>query len=322
MLAGQCRDDRELFADLGRDRFDQGRGQDQLPRLALDRYDRVFQVGFDGGELVARQRPGGGGPHQQIGVLQEVHIQPRTVNPAHCAVNERKSHVDARIGHFPIALAHFAAAQRRAALGPPPDDLVALVQESPVEEVLQRPPDAFDIALVVGDVRLVETDPEPEPFGQLFPLPRIAKDAFQAFANERLDPVRLDLLFRVNAQLFADLDLDRQPVRVPAGLPLAAVAPHGFVTREEVLDGTGKAVAGMRQAVGRRRALVEDKRRSAGPGGQRLVVNPLLLPELGDFFFELGEGNGAVDGLKHCKVRCAKRTKMARCAKRNVPSHP
>ena len=85
-------------------------------------------------------------------------------------VNQRKADVDARVGHLAVALADLAAAQRRAALGPPPDDLVALVEQAAVEEVLQRPPDALDVALVVGDVGLVEMDPEAEPLGELFPL--------------------------------------------------------------------------------------------------------------------------------------------------------
>ena len=75
--------------------------------------------------------------------------------------------------------------------------------------------------------------------------------------DERLDAVGLDLLLGVDAQLLADLDLDRQAVGVPAGLALAAVAAHGLVAGKEVLDRPGEAVAGVRQAVGRGRAFVE-----------------------------------------------------------------
>ena len=160
-----------------------------------------------GGELIARQRPGRGGPDEQ-----------RRVG----LVDQRKPHIHARIGHFAVALADFARAERRAALGPPPDDLVSLVEQPAVEQVLQRPPDAFDVALMVGDVGLVQIDPEAEPLGQPLPLLRVAKDALQALVDERLDAVGFDLFLRVDAQFLADLDLDRQAVRVPAGLALAA----------------------------------------------------------------------------------------------------
>ena len=107
-------------------------------------------------------------------------------------------------------------------------------------------------------------DPEAEPLGQFFPLLHVAEDAFDALVDERLDAEGLDLLLGVDAQFLADLDFDRQPVGVPAGLALAAEAPHGLVAREKVLDCPGEAVAGMRQAVGRGRAFVEDERRRAG----------------------------------------------------------
>ena len=55
---------------------------------------------------------------------------------------------------------------------------------------------------------------------------------------------------------------------------------------------------GMGQAVGRGRAFVEDERRGAGPGGQRLLVDLPLLPEADDLLFLLGEGNGAFDGVE------------------------
>ena len=117
-----------------------------------------------GGELVARQRPGRRRPDQQ-----------RRVGRLAGVIEQRKAHVHARVGDFAVALADFAALRARAALGPPPDDLVALVEQPAVEQVLERPPDAFDVALVVGDVGLVQVDPEAEPLGE--PLPLLACSA-------------------------------------------------------------------------------------------------------------------------------------------------
>jgi hypothetical protein len=92
--------------------------------------------------------------------------------------------------------------------------------------------------------------------------------------DERLDAVGLDFLFGVDAQFLADLDLDRQAVGVPAGLAVAAEAPHGLVAGEQVLDRPGQAVARMRQSVGRRRTFIEYERAARGVGsGLRAIFS-------------------------------------------------
>ena len=139
--------------------------------------------------------------------------------------DQREPHEHAGVGHFAVALADLAAGEGRAALGPPPDDLVSLVEQAALEEGLQRPPDALHVALVEGDVGLVEMDPEAEPFGQFFPLLHVAENALDALVDERLDAVGLDFLLGVDAQFLADLDFDRQPVGIPAGLALGSRTP-------------------------------------------------------------------------------------------------
>src|SRR5262245_10922670 len=119
--------------------------------------------------------------------------------------------------------------------------------------------------------------------------------------DEGLDPVVFDLLLRVDAKLFADLDLHRQSVRVPAGLALAQVAAHRFVTRKEVLDRSREAVTGVRHAVGRGRTFVEDEAATIllPPPVNRLVKYSQLLPEPQDFLFLAGKVRARAYGLKH-----------------------
>ncbi len=194
---------------------------------------------------------------------------------------KRKPHEHARIGHFAIALADFAGTQGRAALGPPPDDFVALVEQAAVEEVFQRPPHAFDVALMEGDVGLVEVNPEAEPLGQLLPLLGVAEDAFDALADERLDAVGLDFLLGMDAQFLADLDLDGQTVRIPAGLALAEVSAHGLIAGKKILDRPGQAVARMGQSIGRGRAFVEDERRAPALGRPAIFRKSPALSRIG-----------------------------------------
>src|SRR5262249_33885217 len=153
------------------------------------------------------------------------------------------------------------------------------------EQVFERPPDAFDVTLVVRDVGLVEFDPEAEPLGEALPFLHVPPDRFLAAVNEWLDAVGFDFFLGVDAEFLADLNLDRQAVRVPAGFALAEVAAHRFVAREEVLDGPRQAVARVRLAVGGWRTFVKDKSFGAGAARQRLLIDPTLLPEPQDLFF-------------------------------------
>ncbi len=134
-------------------------------------------------------------------------------------------------------------------------------------------------------------DPEAEPLGQFFPLVHVTKNALDALVDERLDAKSLDFLLGVDAQFLADLDFDRQPVRIPATLAIAAEPPHGLVAGEEVLDRPREAVAGVRQAVGRRWTFVEHERRYVDTGGQRFLIDLPFFPEANDFLFLLRQGN-------------------------------
>jgi hypothetical protein len=77
------------------------------------------------------------------------------------------------------------------------------------------------------------------------------------------DPERLDLALVPQPQLALDLQLDRQPVAVPAALAVDLVAAHRLEPRPQVLERTGLHVVYAGGAVRGRRALVEDVRRAA-----------------------------------------------------------
>ena len=271
------------------DRADERLGQDELLASFGVEHGGVGQLlGIDGGELVAGQRPGRGGPDEEgsIGLFAFV-------------VQERKADVHAGVIDLAVAETDFAGRERGAALRPPPDDFVALVEEAAVEEFLERPPDAFDVTLVVGHVGLVGVNPETEPFGQPFPFLHVPPDALLAELDKGLDAVGFDLLLGVNAEFLAHLDLDRQAVGIPAGFALAQVAPHGAVTGEEILDCPREAVAGVGHTVGGRRAFVEDEPLGIGPLLERFIVNLPLAPQLEDAGFLFGKADLRRDRIEH-----------------------
>ena len=126
--------------------------------------------------------------------------------------------------------------ERRLAARAVGDDLVALVEAAGVPHLAHRPPARLDVVVVHRHVGVVEVDPEADPLGQPVPVLDVAEDRLAAARVELRDPVLLDLGLGGDPELLLDLELDRQPVAVPAGLARHAVAGHRPVARVDVLE--------------------------------------------------------------------------------------
>ena len=235
---------------------------------------------MNGRELIARKGPRGRRPDKKIDVVE----------PRICAiVDQWEPNKDRRIGNAAVPLPDFAARKGGSPLSPPPDDLMSLVKEPLVEERLERPPDRFDKRLMERHIGVIEIDPEPEPFGQFFPLLCVTKDVLNTVVNERFDTVRLDLFLRVNPQFFTDFDLDRQTVGIPTGFPFAEKPFHRLIAGIEVFNRAGQAMSGMGKPVRGRRSLVKNKFATVLQTAlfERFLVNIPLPPAADQFFFIL-----------------------------------
>src|SRR5204863_7232056 len=126
----------------------------------------------------------------------------------------------------------------------------------------------------------------------------VAEHRLAAALVELGDAVALDLLLRGDAELLLHLELDRQPVAVPAGLAGDAIAAHRLVAGIDVLEDAGEDVVGAGAAVGSRRPLVEAP--GLGPRAllQRAVEDPVPPPALQDPLLERGERLLRIDGTK------------------------
>src|SRR5690606_26564143 len=104
----------------------------------------------------------------------------------------------------------------------------------------------------------------------------------------------VDLGLALQPQLALGLHLGGQAVGVPAEPALHPAAAHGLVARHDVLDVAGEQVAVVRQAVGERRAVVEDELVAAvlagGPGLDRSAEGAVALPSVQYLALERGEG--------------------------------
>ena len=271
---------REAADDLGalaEHLLEQRVGDDQ--RLLADPRLGVGDLRRHRDGLVARQRPGRRRPDQQ-----------RLVCLASLLVEQREPDVDGRVLDVPVAQRHLVRGERGSAAGAVGHDLVALVEPLVVPEPAQRPPDRLDVVVVEGDVGVVEVDPEADPLGQPVPILDVLEDRLAAALVELGDPVLLDLPLGGDAELPLHLQLDRQPVAVPARLARHPVAAHRLVARVDVLEDAGEDVVGAGATVGGGRPLVEAPGRGALAVGERAVEDIALAPARQHPLLQRGEG--------------------------------
>ncbi len=299
------RDERERRLVAGADQLAAGEAVDDLDPLAdhllgarlgqhlAARRAHVGQLRVDGERGVGRERPGRRRPGEQLVALAQRAGRPR----------DREAHVDGRVLDVLVALRDLVRGERRAAARAVGDDLVALVEQVAVPHRLERPPDRLDVARVERVVRVVHVDPVADPLGQRAPVGQVLEHRLAALAVELGDPVALDVVLGLEAELLLDGDLDRQPVGVPAGLALDVVPGHRLVAREDVLEDARQDVVRARVAVRRRRALVEDERRRPLAVAQGGAEDVALAPAREHLLLQRGEGDGRrerlVDGA-HC----------------------
>ena len=104
---------------------------------------RVLGSRRDGERDVAGQRPGRRRPDQQ----------------ALLAAGDLQLHVHARVDHVAIAECDLVRGQRGLAAGAVRDDLAPLVEQPPLVDLRERPPDGLDVALIQRAVRRARDRP-------------------------------------------------------------------------------------------------------------------------------------------------------------------
>ena len=176
------------------------------------------------------------------------------------------------------------ARQRRSATRAIRHDLVPFVEQPFFVDRLECPPDALDIVVVIGDIRVFHIRPEANAVGHGFPVGLVFPDRLLAFLDKRLDSVGFNLLFAVEAELFFHLDLHRKPMGIPARLAQHVVTLHGLIARDDILDRAREHMADVRLSVCRRRPVKEGIRLCALSQAHAFLEDLLLLPKREHFF--------------------------------------
>ena len=231
------------------------------------------------------------------------------------AVLEGEPHGDRRILDVLEALAHLVARERRGAARAVRQDLVAAEEQAALVELREDPPQGLDVVAVAGDVGVLEVDPVPHAPGEGVPVLEVAEDRLRGTpALNRAIPSSSMRLLALEAETPLRLDLDRQPVGVPAGPPLDVPALHRLEAAGEVLHRPREHVVDAGAPV-RGRAAPRRRSTAARPcgarGSPRRSSPPSSAPRISSSRRQeavrlqvLAEGHGEAPGGRHrCEPR-------------------
>ena len=326
---------RDLAPAVAEDRRSEGFGDDGAFAVVVLR-QHVSDLRSDGERAVRGERPGGRRPSDEGGPWRS----PKSVVVAESRQSRGRravrhglrflrgeADVDAGVGGvLLVAEGDLVGAEARDATGAVGRHLVALVDKALVPEALEHPPCRFDIGVVVGDVGVLHVQPDAGAVGHGLPFADVAEDALAAAAVELFDAELLDLLLAGDAELFLNLQLDREAVRVPSATAQGPEAAHGLVAEDDVLERAGEDVVDAGAAVRRGRPLVEDEQRGIRALAVDAVRQVGLAPCFEDRGLQLREVHLAGDGFipflrvaSHAPPFCKKENAHPRTGGRTLP---
>ena len=222
----------------------------RLPSCSTSTYSTC---GLTASATFAHQRPWCRRPHQQA---------------ASAPVEELEGDPERRIIDVPVPEGELVRGEDRLVLWTPGDDLAAPVEKTPPCELLEYPPDRFDVLGVKCDVGARVVEPVADPLREALPFLLVGEDRLAAALVEPRDAALLDLALVLDAELLLRLDLDRQSVGVPSCHARNVAAAHRLVAADQVLDRTADDVVQTGTSVGGGRPLVEDERLAVDRGSE------------------------------------------------------
>ena len=176
-----------------------------------------------------------------------------------------------------VLVFHFGLGQGGAARDAPIDRLLAAIDEALLDDVGEQ---AQFVRLVFLGERQVRVVPVPE-HAEPLELGALDIDVLAGVGLARLaDGGRVRGGIARLAHVLADLELDRQPVAIPARDIGRAEAAQGLVLDDDVFENLVQGRADMHVAVGKGRAIVQDKLLRAGTLGLDGGIKPGGLPLL------------------------------------------
>ena len=129
-------------------------------------------------------------------------------------------------------------------------DGVALVEQVLVVELLEQPPQALDVLVVVGDVGVLHVHPIAHLVRKVGPLGGVHHHVLAATAVVVLNGNLGTDVFLGDAQFLLYTEFHGQSVGIPTGLALHLETLHGLETAEGVLQRACQDMVDTRMSVG------------------------------------------------------------------------
>ena len=259
----------------------------------------VSDGGSDGERQVGGQGPGRGGPGERLDtgeLLRELRLPRR----------DREGHGDGLVLAVLVDVVvhpQLVVGERRLVLPAVRQDPVAVVGQALLVQLLEGPEHGLHVFDVERLIVVLEVHPAGLAGDVALPLVGVLHHRGTAGIVELVDAHGLDLGLVRHAQLLHRLELGGQAVGVPAEAALDAAAALGLVAAHQVLGIPGQQVAVVREAVGERRAVVEDEFVGAVltriPLVDARLEGAVLVPVLEDALLDLRElhGGGHAGGV-------------------------
>ena len=157
-------------------------------------------------------------------------------------------------------------------------DGVTFIEQALLVELFEHPPEGLDIFIVVGDVGVVGVYPVTHLTGQITPHVGVLHHSLAAGAVVLLDGDFASDFVLGDAEFLLDTKFYGQTVGVPAGFTIHFVALAGFVTADDVFDGTCHHMVNTRHTVCRGRSFVENERGRAFALQNALTESVFAIP--------------------------------------------
>ena len=246
--------------------------------VAVQPYERVAKGRLYGNCQVRRKRPGRCRPDHERGVLIEADTEDgRDRGP----VRRLEVHVDGDI--LPLLILQLRLGKRRAVLDRPVHGFERPVHESLLQKGRKNLQDTLFIVRRHGQIRVVEISQRHQTL-QVAGLERLVLFGVGAAgAADRHPPLVLTqgaelLELPRRNQIGHHLVLDGKAMAVPTGYEGAVAACHEAASDHKVLEHLVEQLPDVDPPVGVGRAVMEDKRLSAGALSKQRLIETRLLP--------------------------------------------
>ncbi len=154
----------------------------------------------------------------------------------------------------------------------------ALVKVSLSVDILKQPPKSLNIAVVIGNIRIIHIHPISDPFSKITPLRRVFHHFLTASTVVILHADILSYVLLRNSELLLHAKFHRKSMGIPPGSTPHLISGLCLIPAYCILDRTRHHMMNTWHTIGRRRSFEENEFRCAFPQLQRSLKSRLLLP--------------------------------------------